>query len=94
MKPKVSLVEADMMLRGLRRDVGYFEEPQEEEMALKVQGIAKFLTVEKRVREKRQREELERSQNMISTLLQYSIMMNSGMSSFGGMNPSQPMPSF
>lgn len=52
--------------------------PQEEEMVQKVQGLAKFISTEKRIREKRQRQELKRSQDMISTLLQYSIMMNAG----------------
>ena len=56
--------------------MGYIEKPEEEEMIQKVQGIARFIAVEKRVREKRQRQELARSQNMINSLLQYSIMMS------------------
>lgn len=47
-------------------------------MVQKVQGIAKFISAEKRIREKRQRQEVQRSQDMINTLLQYSIMMNGG----------------
>ena len=66
------------MLKGLERDMGNIEKPEEEEMVLKIQGIAKYVAVEKKIREKRQRQELQRSQDLISQLLQYSIMMNAG----------------
>lgn len=66
------------MLNGLQRDMGEMDKPEEEEMAQKVIGIAKFISTEKRIREKRQRQEMQRSQDMINSLLQYSIMMNGG----------------
>ena len=58
--------------------MGDMDEPEEEEMAQKVIGIAKFISTEKKIREKRQRQEMQRSQDMINTLLQYSILMNNG----------------
>lgn len=62
--------------------MGTIDKPEEEEMAQKVIGIAKLLSTEKRIKEKRQKQEMQRSQDMLNNLLQYSILMNGG---FGGM---------
>jgi len=87
----------DVMLKGLQRDMGEIEKPEEEEMAQKVMGIAKFISTEKKIREKRQRQEMQRSQDMLNTLLQYSILMSNGgglgsSADFSKMDPSQPFP--
>lgn len=58
--------------------MGNIDRPEEEELVQKVKGIARFVNVEKKARERRQRQELARSQNMINSLLQYSIMMTGG----------------
>ena len=58
--------------------MGSLARPEEEELVQKVKGVARFVAVEKKARERRQRQELARSQNMINSLLQYSILMHAG----------------
>lgn len=72
----------DVLINGLMRDMGNLEKPEEEEMAQKVMSMAKLLATEKRIKEKRQRQEAQRSQDMLNNLLQYSILMNGGMGMF------------
>lgn len=77
----------DSLFRSLQRDLGAFDQPEEEEFAKRLTGVARFIAVEKKTRERRQRQELERSHNMINSLLMYSMMVNGGgsMPSMGGM---------
>lgn len=48
----------------------------------KMLRMAKFLSKERKLREKRRRKELRRSQQLIDNILQFSILMNSGTSNF------------
>ena len=70
----------DRLLHSLQKDVGYTQEPEEREMISKVQSVARLVLTEKKVREKRQRQEMERGQNLLNNLLQFSILMNTGAS--------------
>lgn len=78
LKLKVTCFYEELMLGSLKRDMGNFEKPEEEEMAQKVIGIAKLVSTEKKIREKRQKQETQRSQDMLNNLLQYSILMSAG----------------
>jgi hypothetical protein len=70
----------DRLLHSLQKDVGYMQDPEEKELISKVQSVARLVLTEKKIREKRQRQELERSQNLLNNLLQFSILMNTGAS--------------
>ena len=56
--------------------MGEFDEPEEEEIVKKIVGVQKLLVTEKRIRERKQQADLQRSQQMISNLLQFAILMN------------------
>ena len=66
----------DHLVRDLRRDMGEFDEPEEEEIVKKIVGVQKLLVTEKRIRERKQQADMQRSQQMISNLLQFAILMN------------------
>lgn len=69
-----------MLLGGLKHDTGQVPTYKNIDSEQKMLRMAKFLAKEKRLREKRRRQELRRSQQMIDSILQFSIMMNSGAS--------------
>lgn len=56
--------------------MGEFDEPEEEEIVKKIVGVQKLLVTEKRIRERKQQADMQRSQQMISNLLQFAILMN------------------
>ncbi len=56
--------------------MGNIAKPEEEQLVQQVKGVARFVTLEQKARDRRQRQELARSQNMINSLLQYSILMH------------------
>ena len=66
------------MLNSLQRDMGNGQRPEEDLLAQKIQGIARVVATEKKIKDKRQKQEIGRSQDMLNSLLQYSIMMNGG----------------
>lgn len=56
--------------------MGEFDEPEEEEIVKKIVGVQKLLVTEKRIRERKQQADMQRSQQMISNLLQFAVLMN------------------
>lgn len=56
--------------------MGEFDQPEEEEIVKKIQGVQKLLVTEKRIRERKQQADMQRSQQLIGNLLQFAILMN------------------
>jgi hypothetical protein len=71
-----NLSDPDQLVKDLRRDVGEFDQPEEEELVKKIVGVQKLLVTEKRIRERKQQADMQRSQQLIGNLLQFAILMN------------------